>query len=379
MNGLRRRLCASAFVVLPVVASLLACSPRTGPVVIGLAGPFTDSVGAPMRRAAALAVEQINAAGGINGQPVRLLIRDDYGDPDSAVNAASALAAAGVVAVIGHVYSGTSLAAAPVYNGAARPVLQVSPSSSAPALTGAGDYTFRTCPSDLQMGAALAQFAANRLGLTRGTILYLNDEYGRGIRTTFASEFSRQGGLIEDQAPYLGDAPDVGPYLDRIVRRKSSQFIFAGGNRSEAEAMLRAAHARGLQLPFLGGDALEGIEESGALAEGVYVSNAYLASFDTPKNRAFVLDYLRKYPTALPPNQPAAATYDILFMLRDVIARVGTDRRAIRNAVAAIGQSAPPFEGVTGEIAFDAAGDVPRQRVIIGRVTGGRVVAVEEL
>lgn len=185
--------------------------------------------------------------------------------------------------------------------------------------------------------------------------------------------------MIEDQDPYLGDTPDVGPYLDRFNRRRTSQFVFVGGNRSEAEAAIRAARARGIQAPFLGGDALEGIEESGALAEGTFVSNAYLASFDTPKNRAFVLDYLRKYPSALPPNQPAAATFDILYLLRDVIQRVGTSRKAIRDAVAAIGLVAPPFEGVTGEIAFDVNGDVPRQRVIIGRVSQGRMIAVEGL
>jgi branched-chain amino acid transport system substrate-binding protein len=332
-----------------------------------------------MRRAAVLAAEQINNAGGINGRPIELLIQDDFGDPDSAVTVATALEAAGVVAVIGHVFSGTTLAAAPVYNGAPRPVLQISPSSSAPEITRAGDYTFRTCPSDLQQGAALAQFTANRLGLRRGTILYLNDEYGRGIRASFAREFARQGGVIDAQDPYVGDTPEVGPYLERLARRKTSQFVFVGGNRGEAETAIRAARARGIEAPFLGGDALEGIEESGALAEGTYVSNAYLASFDTPKNRAFVLDYLRKYPGALPPNQPAAATYDIVFLLRAVIARVGTGRRAIRDAVAEIGRTSAPFEGVTGELAFDANGDVPRQRVIIGRVTGGKMLAVEGL
>lgn len=377
MNRFLHRHLSGARLLPIVLAALVACTRAPGPVRIGLAGPFTDSVGAPMQRAAILAVEQINLTGGIRGRPVELVMRDDFGDPDSAVNVASEMDAAGVVAVIGDVYSGTTLASAPVYN-AAR-LLQISPSSSSPLVTDAGDFTFRTCPSDLQQGEALARFAAEQLGLKRGTILYLNDEYGRGIRATFSREFSRRGGRIDETDPYLGSTPAVGPYLERLARRNTSEFVFLGGNRSEAEEALRVARARGIKVPFLGGDALEGLEEAGPLAEGTYISNAYLASFDTPVNREFVRAYARKYPGSAAPNQPAAAAYDILFMLKATMNRVGTDRITLRDAVAQIGRGSPPFEGVTGEIAFDDHGDVPRQRVIIGRVEGGRVRAVEGL
>lgn len=360
-----------------VLLLLVACSPGGGTIRIGLAGPFTDPVGAPMLRAAELAVDEINQSGGINGRPIELIARDDYGDPDSAVSAATRLVEADVAVVVGHVFSGTTLASAPVYN-AAR-ITQISPSSSSPLVTHAGEYTFRVCPSDLQQGASLARFAAERLGFRRGTILYLNDEYGRGIRATFASEFSQLGGSIDAMDPYLGESPDVGAYLERLARRGTSQFIFIGGNLGEAEVALRLARARGIRVPFLGGDALEGLEAAGAIAEGTYISNAYLASFDTPKNRAFVAAYRARFPTAPLPNQPAAATYDALYLLREVLARTGTDREAIRAAVARIGQSDPGFSGVTGEIAFDENGDVPRQRVVIGRVEGGQVRAVEGL
>lgn len=377
MNRLLHRPLSGARSLPLVLAVLLACKQAPGPIRIGVVGPFSDSVGAPMRRAAVLAVEQINLTGGIRGRPVELVMRDDFGDPDSAVSAASEMDAAGVVAVIGDVYSGTTLASAPVYN-AAR-LLQISPSSSSPLITEAGDFTFRTCPSDLQQGEALARFTAERLGLHRGTILYLNDEYGRGIRATFSREFTRRGGQIDETDPYLGDTPAVGPYLDRLARRGTSEFVFLGGNRSEAEEAITVARARGIKVPFLGGDALEGLEEAGPLAEGTYISNAYLASFDTPVNREFVRAYARKYPGSLAPNQPAAATYDILFLLKATMNRVGTDRITLRDAVAEIGRGSPAFEGVTGEIAFDEHGDVPRQRVIIGRVEGGRVRAVEGL
>jgi branched-chain amino acid transport system substrate-binding protein len=356
---------------------LAACGTEAAPIRIGLAGPLTDSVGAPMGRAAVLAVQEINAAGGIAGRPIELILRDDHGDPDSAIAVAIELERAGVVAVVGHVSSSATLAAAPVYNGAARPVVQISPSSSAPEVTRAGAWTFRICPSDFQHGAALARFARNRLGLSRGTILYLNNEYGRGIRSVFAAEFVRRGGVIEDMAPYLGAEPDLGPYLDRIAVRHTSEFIFLAGNRSEAEVALRGIRARGLRLTILGGDGLEGIERAGPLAEGVFVSSAYLAGVETPRNQAFLTAYRARYPGAPPPNQAAAASYDILYLLRDVIARTGPDRARIRDGLAAIGSAAPVFEGVTGAIAFDPDGDVPDQPVYIGRVAGGKIEPVE--
>lgn len=367
---LRRRHGSALLAVL-----LLACSTGDQPIRIGLAGPFSDAVGAPMKRAAELAIAEINANGGIAGRPVELVARDDFGEPDSAIGVAAELVGAGVTVVIGHVYSGTTLATAPVYNQAG--VTQISPSSSSPRVSDAGDYTFRVCPSDLQQGAALARFAAERLGLRRGTVFYLNDDYGRGLRATFASEFSRLGGKLDEVVPYLGDAPDLSIFLERVARRGTSEFIFLGGNRDEAEQALATARARGIRIPILGGDGLEGIEQAGSLAEGTYVSNGYLAGLDSPRNNEFVATWRKRYPDGSEPNQPAAATYDILYLLRDVIGRVGTDRAKVRDAVAETGRQAPAFPGVTGDIAFDARGDVPKQRVVIGVVTQGRIVAVE--
>jgi branched-chain amino acid transport system substrate-binding protein len=264
-----------------------------------------------------------------------------------------------------------------VYNGASDPVVQISPSSSAPDVTRAGDYTFRVCPSDLAHGAALARYAREQLHLDRGSILYLNDDYGRGIRRTFTAEFTQRGGAVLDSDPYLGATPNVNAYLDRLALRKRSQFVLVAGNRSEAEEALREARQRGVKLPFMGGDGLEGIEEAGALAEGTYVSAAYLPGIASPKNRQFTVSYRRKYPEAGPPNQPAAATYDIVYLLREVIGAVGTKRKAVRDRLAAVGRTTPPFEGVTGKIAFDENGDVPDQRVIIGIVHGGNVQPAE--
>jgi branched-chain amino acid transport system substrate-binding protein len=348
----------------------------TAPVRIGVAGSFSDPIGLPMKLAAELAADEINAAGGVNGHRIELVARDDYADPDSAVFVANDLYQSGVSAVIGHLFSGMTLAAAPVYNGGGHPVVAISPSSSSPEVSTAGDFTFRICPSDLAHGAVLAHWVRDQLHLKRGAVLYLNDQYGRGIRQTFVQEFIRLGGELVAIDPYLGDSPDVVPYLERLTRSRP-EFLVVAGNKGEAEAILRQARDRGLKMPVLGGDGLEGIQEAGALAEGVYLSSAYFPSIPTPANRRFVEAFRRKYPAVGEPNQPAAATYDAVYLLRDIIARVGTDRESVRRALAAIGSATKPFEGVTGTVAFDAAGDVPDQNVYVGLVHGGAVEVAE--
>ena len=259
--------------LLLATALVSGCDRAGGNVVrIGVAGSFSDPIGLPMKQAAELAAEEINASGGVNGKRLELVLRDDYADPDSAVFVADDLYGSGVSAVIGHLFSGMSLAAAPVYNGGEEPVVAISPSSSSPEVSGAGDYTFRICPSDRAHGTALAHWVRDRLHLSRGAVLYLNDEYGRGIRQTFVTEYTRLGGTLQAVYPYLGERPDVAAYLDRLAKGEPPEFIVVAGNRSEAEEVIRQARKRGLTTPVLGGDGLEGIQEAGALAEGVYLS-----------------------------------------------------------------------------------------------------------
>jgi branched-chain amino acid transport system substrate-binding protein len=370
---LRRNALRAGLIVCMTIAGSSCRAHDRDVVRIGIAGSFSDPTGLPMKQAAELAAEEINASGGINGRRLELVTRDDYADPDSAVFVAGDLYDSGVSAVVGHLFSGETLAAAPVYNGGQHPVPAISPSSSSPELSTVGKYTFRVCPSDLAHGAALAHWVRDRLHLVHGSLLYLNDEYGRGVRQAFVDEFLKAGGTLLSIDPYLGDKPEVGPYLDRLARFGQPEFLVVAGNRGEAEEIIKQARKRGLTMPVLGGDGLEGIEEAGALADGVYFSSPYFANLPTDANRRFVEAYRARYPKSGPPNQPAAGTYDAVYLLREVIGRVGTDREAVRRALEGVGTKTPAFEGVTGTVAFDAAGDVSTQNVYIGLVRRGAV------
>jgi branched-chain amino acid transport system substrate-binding protein len=329
-----------------------------------------------MQRAAELAVKEINARGGVLGQPLALRAMDDSGRPDVAIRIAQVFADdPSVVAVIGHLTSGASLAAGRVYGEARRPVVMISPSASSPDLSGVNPYVFRICPSDLSHGAQLARFARQAIGggARRVGVIYIDDDYGRGLRLSFAAEFRRLGGEIVEEDPMLSATPSLEPYIARLARRGGIDAVVLATERPGAELALREMRQVGARWPALGGDALTGIEASGPLAEGVRLSTAYLPDRPGDRNAQFVSAYARAYGGQRPDHRGAGA-YDIVHLLAQVINNAGTDREAIRDRLARIGVTVPAFEGVTGKIAFDGRGDVPTKPVVIGVVRAGQLV-----
>ena len=365
-----------ALPLLVAIASLTACSRGSGsaPIVLGLSGPFSQPRGESMQRGAELAVKEINARGGIGGRPLALRVMDDSGRADIAIRIAQELVDdPTVVAVVGHLTSGASLAAARVYGEARRPLVMISPSASSPDLSGVNPYVFRVCPSDLSHGAQLARFARQTLGARRVGVIYIDDDYGRGLRLSFAAEFRRLGGEIVEEDPALSTTPSLEPYLARLRQSGGVDALMLATERGGAELALREMGRIGAHWPALGGDALTGIEAAGPIAEGVRLSSAYLVDRPGDRNTQFVEAYARAYPGRRPDHRGAGA-YDAVQILATALANAGTDRKAIRDRVARIGKEVPAYEGVTGLIAFDNHGDVPTKSVVIGAVRGGRLV-----
>jgi branched-chain amino acid transport system substrate-binding protein len=328
-----------------------------------------------MQRAAELAVQEINARGGVNGRLLELEILDDSGSEDVALRIAERLTAnPRVVAVIGHLTSGASKAAARVYGGRDRPVAMISPSASSPDLSGISPWVFRVCPSDLAFGPRLARVARQQLGARRVAVLFVNNDYGRGVRQSFVNEFRQLGGEVIEQNPALTTTPTLEPYLARIQREGGVDALMLALERGGAELALREMSRLGARWPVLGGDALTGVEGLGAAAEGVRMSLPYLADRPGEANAAFVAAYARAFPGQRPDHRGAGA-YDIVNLLARALADVGPDRRAVRDYLARVGNGAPAYDGVTGRIAFDSLGDVPTKPVVIGIVRGGRLTA----
>jgi branched-chain amino acid transport system substrate-binding protein len=351
------------------------CRPNRSPLLIGLAGPFTESRGQSMLLAARLAVREINDSGGVRSRQLRLVEENDSAQTTRAIAVAATLRDdPAVVAVVGHLTSGTTIRAADIYNAGSNPVVEISPSASNPDLTGVGfRYTFRVCATDLVHGVELARFAFRSLGARNVAVLYQNDDYGRGILGTFTEEFRRLGGTIDERDPYLATTADFGPYLERIQRAGRAQVLMIAGDRATASVILHQARGRGITLPVMGGDALAGIQSEGAIAEGVYLTSNYLPqSSGDEKNVSFLRAYAAANGGAVPDHRGAGA-YDAIYLIAQAIEQGGVSRAAIRNSLAAI-DSAHAFTGVTGRIAFDDHGDVLGKGVIVGVVREGRIV-----
>ncbi len=357
-------------------AGALGCAAGNEPIALGLAGPFSEPRGSSMRLAAELAVAEINRAGGVRGRRLALVVQDDSARAEMAVPAARALYAnPRVVAVIGHLTSAATLAAAPVYGGGRRPLALVSPSASAPAVSDAGPHVFRVCPTDLAHGITLAEFAYRRLGARSAAILYQNDEYGRGIRGTFADEFTRLGGRLASDDPYTPDLPSFEPYLRRLQQRGGADVLLIAGTAAAARRILPTLDTVGIRPRILGGDALAGLETE-QRANGVLTSTAYLPDSPGERNQAFVAAYRAAYGDQ-PLDHRGASAYDIVHLLARAIDAVGPNRRRLRDYLAGVGTTSPPFDGVTGRIAFDQQGDVPTKTVVLGVIRDGHVVMAQ--
>lgn len=329
-----------------------------------------------MYQGALLAVEELNARGGIHGTPVELEVRDDRMNPTLAIKVAEEFRdRTDVVAVVGHLSSGASIAASEIYNHPEKGLLSISPGATSPEMSTTGEWTFRVCPDDLQQGASLAEWAYHDLGYRRAVIIYANDAYGRGVRDAFAPEFERLGGTVLSVDPYLPamieDERTLDPYLERGVRGGMDVLVIVGMG-DEVTDILRASRRLGYRGAVMGTDGLVGITAAGALAEGVVISAGFFV--DSPSEAA--RDFVERYQTRFGelPRDGSAHAYDTVMLLARAMSHAGTDRLALRDYIASIGNDLPPFEGVTGTIRFDENGDAVGKDVLIGVVREGQIV-----
>lgn len=365
----------------PMLLPLAACDgggagDGSGAIVLGVAGPLELVYGRSMRQAAEMAAAELNAAGGVDGRPIELVIRDDAADARRAIAIANEFVAdARISAVIGHITSGATLAAAGIYNTPENGLLSVSPTASSPLITNAGPWTFRVCPSDLEHGPALADWVRERLGRTRASVLYANDAYGRGVLASFADAFDDAGGTVVGNDPflpiYVQESGFLDPYIERALARRADALVI-GGLADEAIEIIRSARRLGFSGPILGADGLLGVEEAGAVSEGVFVSTPFLPDMPALATQRFVAAYRELY--GADPDAYAALTYDALKLVAHAIGEVGTEREAIRDWIEGLGSERAPYDGVTGPIGFDENGDVEGKPVVIGVVRGGAVV-----
>lgn len=337
------------------------------PVVFGFAGPIQEPYGASARMGAELAQAEINAAGGIDGRQLALRVEDDDADAERAIEVADAFFSdPDVLAVAGHVNSGTMTAAASVYD---KGLPAVATSATSPAISRLGDWIFRVTSSDSANAVELSRIA---LEIDQPTaILYENDDYGRGLSESFRASYEAMGGSILESDPYLASTEDLRPYLERL-QTQGVGLIFIAGLEVGAARIIEQAADVGLNTRFLGGDGLEGLVSMGDAYDGTLVGMLYHPDASPPA-RAFAEKFANAYNR--PADSFAALAYDAVHLLARAAEEGGASRREIREYLATVGRSdgSPAYDGATGSIRFDENGDPLGKDFSVGVIRDGRI------
>lgn len=361
-----------------VIAAALFMAAGVAPVIaqdllIGHVASMTGDTatfGTSADEGARLALDEINASGGVLGKQVKLITEDDRSLADEAKAAAQKLITRDkVIAIVGEIASSRSLAIAPICQEAEIPML--SPGSTNPKVTEVGDYIFRACFIDPFQGTAVAKFAMNDLKLKRFAVLYpINSDYGVGLRQFFTEAVKKGGGeIVEEQSYTEGRDVDFRAQLTTI-KAKNPEGIFISGYYTEAGLIAQQARDLGLKAILLGGDGWDSdktITIGKQAVEGAYFSNHYSDEELRPEVKKFVDDYKKKY-GGKTPDAMAILGYDAMKLMADAITRAGsTDGAAIRDALAAT----KDFQGASGKISIDEQRNAKKPAVIL-KIDGGK-------
>jgi branched-chain amino acid transport system substrate-binding protein len=360
-------------------AALLAlgsCTHGSDPLWLGLQFPLTDGSGKPdlygelSRMGAQLALDEINGQGGVGGHPLKVRLLDDHGDDSTAIGVADSLARDDrVLAVVGPIYSSTTMAASQVYENAKVPALATS--ATAPGISALGPYIFRMASSDSANAAALAQ-VARATGL-KTAVLYSNENYGQGLMRFFSRALDDAGAAPVAEDPYLEDMADFRPYLRRLKTR-GAQLVFIAGVDQGARTLIPQAREVGLAARFMGGDGIEALkEERGPTYEGTVIGVLFHPD-QSPRARSFADAFRARWKRE--PDSSAALAYDAVKLLARALGDGARSREAVRQYLETVGRDggSAAFDGVAGRVAFDANGDPQGKTCVVGTVHDGRIV-----
>jgi branched-chain amino acid transport system substrate-binding protein len=373
---------ALRFLLSGLAASLVFTSTSLGqePIKIGEYASLTGkeaSLGQSSHQGTVLAVETINAAGGVLGRPLELITEDTQSKSGESGTAVRKLISRDkVVAILGEVASSRSLEGAPICQNAKVPM--ISPASTNPKVTEIGSYIFRVCFIDPFQGPVMAKFARETLKAKRmGLMVSSSSAYSVGLAKYFREAFVAGGGTVAAEQKYQEGDKDFKAQLTAI-KAAGVDAIFNPGYYNEGALMVKQARDLGLEVPMFGADSWEAealMELGGKAVEGTYLCSHYSPQDPSPRVQEFVSAYRRRWGSGYAPDSNASLGYDSVLVLVDAIKRAGsTDRAKIRDALAATRD----FPAVTGNISIDPHRNASKKAVII-TVKNGRFQFVQSI
>jgi branched-chain amino acid transport system substrate-binding protein len=338
--------------------SLVAASAQAGTIKIGFNVPLTGFAaadGLSAKTGAELAVEQINAAGGINGDMLELVVYDDQASPKEAVPIAQKLIEKdNVVAGVSGSYSGSTRAAAGIFQAAGVPY--ISAYAIHPDITRAGNYVFRTSFVGEVQGRAGAKLVGEILGLKKAVIVTLKNDFGQSLAAGFKEAAGKYGVEILAEYEYSIKDRQFGPIVSKI-RADKPDVIYASGYFFTAGPLVSQLRAAGIEVPVIGQEGYDSqkfIDIAGPASEGTIITTSLDRDSSVAETRDFIAAFEAK--SGQKADMVAASAHTAIKVLAAAMQSAGTsDRKAIRDAIAKTNLTAS-----TGQISFNALGEVQK-------------------
>ncbi len=346
-----------ASVAAVAAAAISLCMPASAQNIrIGFHAPLTGfaaSDGKSALQGAELAVEQINAAGGVDGRKLELVVQDDQAKPDQALPLANKYIGDAIKLVVSGSYSGPTRAAAGVFQEARVPY--ISSYAIHPDITRAGDYVFRTSFMGEVQGRAAAKLVGDILKKKKVTLLTLNNDFGQALSAGFKEAAGKFGLQIASEYTY-GMADRQFGSIVASVKRDDPEVLYVSGyffNGGPLVAQLRASGVTAQIVGTEGFDTHNFIAIAKAAAEGVMITTSLDRDSKSPPMRKFIDDYEAKF--KVPADMVAAATHTAINVAAEGLKRAGADDGTkIRAAIAGL----KDFQVATGRISFNDLGEI---------------------
>ena len=344
-------------------------------IKVGINAELTGAVasyGTNARDGALLAIEHINAEGGVLGKELQAVVRDCKSTPDEAMSVSASLADEGIVAQIGPLTSGNVAGSTPMMMENKIPL--IAPAATADNITlekdgSVKDYIFRVCYSDSFQGRIMADFAADNLEVKNVAIYKdASSDYAKGLAEYFEKTFTAKGGKIIIEEGFVKGDRDFRGTLTKI-KGANPDFIYVPGYYEEVAPLIKQARELGITAPIGGPDGWDSpdlVDVVGAAnLNKTYFTNHYSVEDESPKVVEFVESYVAKYNKE--PDAFAALGYDSVLLLVQAIKDAGeADPQKIQQAL----EKVKDFEGVTGTMSIDEKHNPVKGVVIIESVDG---------
>ena len=314
---------------------------------------FAAADGTSALHGAELAVQQVNATGGINGELLELVVYDDQASPKAAAPLAVKLTTQDrVVAGVSGSYSGSTRAAATIFQENSTPY--ISAYAIHPDITRAGDYVFRTSFMGEVQGRAGAKLLGEMMGKRRVAMITLSNDFGQSLATGFKQKAADFGIEIVSEYEYSIKDREFGPIVSK-VKADNPDAIYASGYFFTAGPLVRQLRAAGIDVPVIGQEGYDGqkfIEIAGADAEGVVITTSLDRDSSNPLTREFIAGFSAK--AGYPADMVGASAHTAVLVLAAALRQAGAgDKAALRDAIAAT-----QLDAATGHISFNPLGEV---------------------